>query len=612
MPPRRRLLLVEPSTAMRQVLEKHLRELGHAIDAVGDYGEGLAALERRGRVFSEEYALVLFGWPVRTDAAADALAARLESVDFAELPVVVLSTDLRATTRAWVAGRERAALLHWRDYRRVDAALARLLDDGDAAGLSVAAEAPDPTAPAADDATDIDVLVVDDAAGGRRALRDLLAGRGYRVALAASAAEALARARGERFEIVLVDFHLGDASGDGLCRTLLADARCGEPLCVVLTDAYGDALIRRCLAAGAIECLFRGESRGLTLARIDALARVARRRRASESARRALERALGLLGGAALLLDADGALREASPQARALLDLAADERPDAGALRERLGLAALPSIGAPPRRARLRGAGERVVEAVLVRLGLGDGESLLRLGRVLGTDADDAAEASPSRRSDAAVVTSARAGAGARREGRGVRAAPPPRSERPISGLPVSVAPFLAELGRLLAADGGDGSARASLLVLGVFERGATGEHGPVSGVLAARVSVALQRLYRHERHVGWLGAHRVGVILRHADEDQAWRLTQRLARACAALGGRADGARLASVGCLLELEGRGGRAAGEVIGQALRALALLEAREAFERVLLLDRRRLLVSDSGENGTRAGSSEPAG
>lgn len=630
--PRRRLLLVEPSTAMRQVLEGHLRALGHALDAFADYGDALAALERRARAFDDEYALVLLGWPVRPESAADAFAERLEAVDLAELPVIVLSTDLRAATRAWVAERGRAALLHWRDYRGVDAALARLLDEAgrgeddanaDAArGAANLARAGRPDA-SSGTADGVGVLVVDDSAMGRRALRELLVGRGYRVALAASAPEALARARAERFDIALIDFHLGEVTGDGLCRALLADVRCGEPLCVVLVDAYGDALIRRCLAAGATDCLFRRESLGLVLARVDALARLVRRLRAREESGRLWERALGLLGGAVLLLDAAGHVRAASPEARTAIDAGADERLDGIALHRRLGLASLPPIGAAPERVRLRGAGGREIDAALVRLALDEGASLLRLGRALG--AEEEGPATPTAAAPAAGEVPAASPPSAATAVDGSPAAPRDRpsggrvapaeasaSRRPPPGLPVSIAPFLAELRRRLAG-GGDGPARSSLFVLGLFEQDARGGRRPVGGVLAARASVALQRLYRFERHVGWLGAHRVGVILRHEDEGQAWRLAARLMQACIALGRGSDGVRLEASACLLALEGRAERPAVESVGEALRALAAMEERGVLGRVLLLDRRRLLaLPGPGRRDAGGGSDGPGG
>ena len=149
----RRTLLVEPSATMRHVLEKHVRALGHEVEATESYAAALDALRRQYRAFESDIACVLYGWPSLPDTDADALAAALEGEDFADLPVVVMSTDMRAETRAWVAGRERTAVLAWKDYLGVDALLERLLDaDGDGPGERVAKF----------DNADIHMLVVDD------------------------------------------------------------------------------------------------------------------------------------------------------------------------------------------------------------------------------------------------------------------------------------------------------------------------------------------------------------------------------------------------------------------------------------------------------------------
>ena len=99
----RRLLLVEPSATMRHVLEKHVRALGHEVEATDSYASASEALRRRFRAFESDFAGVLLGWPSLPDANADDFAARLESDDFADLPVVVMSTDMRAETRACAA-----------------------------------------------------------------------------------------------------------------------------------------------------------------------------------------------------------------------------------------------------------------------------------------------------------------------------------------------------------------------------------------------------------------------------------------------------------------------------------------------------------------------------
>jgi two-component system KDP operon response regulator KdpE len=75
------------------------------------------------------------------------------------------------------------------------------------------------------------VLVVDDEPEVRRALRTSLSGRGYQVALAANADEALAEFERRRPDLVLLDLQLPDQSGLEVCRRIRA--RSDLPIIVV-------------------------------------------------------------------------------------------------------------------------------------------------------------------------------------------------------------------------------------------------------------------------------------------------------------------------------------------------------------------------------------------
>jgi PAS domain S-box-containing protein len=84
------------------------------------------------------------------------------------------------------------------------------------------------------------VLVVDDDAADQRVLADGLAAAGYDVVLAASAGEALARARSEHFDAATVDLLLPDVSGLELIRDLRASAA-GRELPIIVVTVVGDA-----------------------------------------------------------------------------------------------------------------------------------------------------------------------------------------------------------------------------------------------------------------------------------------------------------------------------------------------------------------------------------
>jgi CheY-like chemotaxis protein/HPt (histidine-containing phosphotransfer) domain-containing protein len=100
------------------------------------------------------------------------------------------------------------------------------------------------------------VLVVDDNATNRRVLEVRLAGWGCRVELACDGPDALrrlraAQARGDRFELVLLDVQMPDMDGYEVERTLRTDASCGEPIVVILSSLGSQ---RRCVPAEEPQC----------------------------------------------------------------------------------------------------------------------------------------------------------------------------------------------------------------------------------------------------------------------------------------------------------------------------------------------------------------------
>jgi DNA-binding NtrC family response regulator len=80
------------------------------------------------------------------------------------------------------------------------------------------------------------VLIVDDEAGQREILRTILTAEGYRVEMAGSAADALAKSAQRRFEVVLTDLRMPGADGLSLVRELTRE---DPPTLVILMTGYG-------------------------------------------------------------------------------------------------------------------------------------------------------------------------------------------------------------------------------------------------------------------------------------------------------------------------------------------------------------------------------------
>lgn len=574
---------------MRRVLVEHLGTLGFEVDDTAAHDDAVARLDRRFEAFSGDYAGVVVGWPVATDGEVEPLVNRLERDDLQDMPVVVMSADQRAATRAWVASRQRTAMLGWKRYRDIGPLLSRLslrstrtgtsyvpIDVSVAAPTSV--DAVDVPPVAKFDNADIRLLVVDDSATIRRSLQDLFGLHGYTVSLAADAEQAQRIASSGTIDVAIVDFYLDDTTGDRVCRDLVDDPATGELVCAVLTGSYSDHIIRRSLRAGALECLFKNESSELLLNRIDALSRFVRQQRRLELERGLLDRVVDVVAGPALVLDASDGVRHVSSEGLQLLG-----HDDSAALigrpvQDMLGSTALPVADGELHRCRFRRADGSQRDMLVERRLLGDDKgSVLQFG-LADRLVEEAAPPKPvTSRGTAAVFV---------RSGRGT---------------PVSAEPFVALLERYLS--GAERySGQASLLVVGVWVRSDDGA-APVplrdNAELQRRLTPKVLGLYRRVDHVAALGDGRYGFVLRHADEPQSWLLTRKLMQmideADDAAPEDADGAArrsLLSSGVLKRL-GSDRVAAPVLIDHCLELLVRVEAR-GLDQALLLDPRRLL------------------
>jgi CheY-like chemotaxis protein len=151
---------------MRQVIEKHVSSLGFTVDACSGFDEASASLRHQYQNFGAEYVCVIFGWPTITQDDADSFARQLDGGEYKDLPVIVMSTDMRAETRAWVAARENTSLLEWKVYQQLDNLLQQYIDR-----QSPDAEVANEAAHLNTDNSDIHLLVVDDSATIRYSLR---------------------------------------------------------------------------------------------------------------------------------------------------------------------------------------------------------------------------------------------------------------------------------------------------------------------------------------------------------------------------------------------------------------------------------------------------------
>jgi two-component system, OmpR family, response regulator MprA len=115
------------------------------------------------------------------------------------------------------------------------------------------------------------ILVVDDDAGLRRALRRVLVAQGFSVEIAGDGAEALSRLRTESFDLVVLDVMMPGGDGIEVCERLRAEGDRLPVLMLTARDAIRDRVAG--LEAGADDYLVKPFANEELVARVRALLR---------------------------------------------------------------------------------------------------------------------------------------------------------------------------------------------------------------------------------------------------------------------------------------------------------------------------------------------------
>jgi signal transduction histidine kinase len=133
----------------------------------------------------------------------------------------------------------------------------------------------------------IRILIIDDDAGDRAILGDLLAAYGHAVATAGSGAEGLRLARMLQPDLIILDVMMPDLDGFAVCAQLRADQATAE-VPIIMATALDDRQSRlRCLDVGADEFLTKPVDSAELRVRVNAIARVNRYRRLLDERARA-------------------------------------------------------------------------------------------------------------------------------------------------------------------------------------------------------------------------------------------------------------------------------------------------------------------------------------
>ena len=316
---KQRILVVEESATLRYMLGKTIEKQGYDLVSVDNFESAIELL----REASRHLHAIVVGWPnYEHFKESKQLLKILDREPYSEIPVILISNNTENELLNWMSTRRTTALVPSENYQEVASLLQPML-------------APQPQEPVVEkrkSARDLQItriLFVDDSKSVRTYYRQLLESNNYQVFTAGSVDEAYEIAHQQTFDIAIVDYFMPKQNGYVLCQKLRDDPLTANIRTAVITGTYLDSVIRDCLQAGAIECMFKNEAEELFLARIAGMRRFVEVQRSIEKQRENLAAILESVGEGVYGVDKEGRVTFMNPAALKLLGLK-DVRPMIG------------------------------------------------------------------------------------------------------------------------------------------------------------------------------------------------------------------------------------------------------------------------------------------
>ena len=294
---KQRILLVEESATLRYMLGKIIQKQGYELLAVDSFISAINTLQN----VSLNLDGMIIGWPnYENFEESTHVLVLLDREPYSETPVILLSNDAEVELLNWMSTRKHTALVPWENYQEVTTSLHTL--------LTPSPEPVEDKRPAFVGGKPTRVLLVDDSKSIRTYYKRLLERNGYAVETAESVKQAYDIAIKHPIDIAIVDYFMPDENGYVLCQKLRDDERTENIRTAVITGTYMDSVIRDCLQAGAIECMFKNEAEELFLARLAAMRRFIEIQNSIEQQRERLQAILESVGEGVYGVDNDGKL----------------------------------------------------------------------------------------------------------------------------------------------------------------------------------------------------------------------------------------------------------------------------------------------------------------
>ena len=300
---KQRILLVEESATLRYILAKAMQKQGYELMSLDTFSAATDTLRKS----AGSYHAVIIGWPnFERHPPVLELTSLLEQPAYTKTPVLLLSNDASLEVLNWMSKRRFTALVPWENYQESVATLQKLLGaDRGREKIKAIYNSNNP----------IRVLFVDDSVSIRHYYQRLLERNGYITETADSVQSAFDKAIKNTFDVAIIDYFMPEENGYLLCQKLRDDPRTSSIRSAVITGTYLDEVIKDCLQAGAVECMFKNEAEELFLARIASMSRFIEVQKSIEAERERLAGILESVGEGVYGVDNDGLITFVNPAA---------------------------------------------------------------------------------------------------------------------------------------------------------------------------------------------------------------------------------------------------------------------------------------------------------
>ncbi len=311
--PKPRILVVEESATLRYMIGKSIQKQGYELMAVDSFESGITCLAEANHSFQG----IIVGWPnYESYQKSSELLVLLEKEPYSEVPVILLCNDAEMNLLNWMSTRHHAALIPWESYQEAVASLQQMLQPDPPDELTE-----DRRSNWRDNGEPTRVLFVDDSNSILTYYQRLLERNGYQVLTARSVKEAYEVALNNPVDIAIIDYFMPEENGYVLCQKLRDNPDTDRIRTAVITGTYLDEVIKDCLKAGAIECMFKNEAEELFLARLASMRRFIEVQKQIEKQRERLAAILESVGEGVYGVDTEGKITFMNPATLRLLGI---------------------------------------------------------------------------------------------------------------------------------------------------------------------------------------------------------------------------------------------------------------------------------------------------